>query len=180
MRSRTKGGEEDNYRYQFEILDAGRWRGGLGRTRRRLNLASVVKFTVSTTNGTDAAKEVTFNFVKWRGRKAPLSKSSRIRRGSSSSTDSKTISVCQYGQNVTVKLPGEHRACDGYDRGKSIGSKAVDTRAMIDKRTRSRCWRNMEGGPRDATIIFKRYRCFGAYRNQSRRARSDLSCRDSR
>ncbi len=53
---------------------------------------SVVKFTVSTTNETDAAKEVTFNFVS--GSEKARSKSSRIRRGSSSSTRIRKRYLC--------------------------------------------------------------------------------------
>ncbi len=63
---------------------------------------SVVKFTVSTTNETDAAKEVTFNFVSG-SEKAPQNPAESGGK-LIIDEDSKTISVSNTEQNVTVKL----------------------------------------------------------------------------
>ena len=62
---------------------------------------SVVKFTVSTTNETDAAKEVTFNFVSG-SEKAPLKIQQNQEGKLIIDEDSKTISVSNTEQNVTV------------------------------------------------------------------------------
>lgn len=113
---------------------------------------SVVKFTVSTTNETDAAKEVTFNFVSG-SEKAPLKIQQNQEGKLIIDEDSKTISVSNTEQNVTVKLqtniePVTATIAEGVD-----WIEAVDTRAMIDKEFSFKVLANT-GGPRDATITF--------------------------
>lgn len=113
---------------------------------------SVVKFTVSTTNETDAAKEVTFNFVSG-SEKAPLKIQQNQEGKLIIDEDSKTISVSNTEQNVTVKLqtniePVTATIAEGVD-----WIEAVDTRAMIDKEFSFKVLANT-GGPREATITF--------------------------
>lgn len=113
---------------------------------------SVVKFTVSTTNETDAAKEVTFNFVSG-SEKAPLKIQQNQEGKLIIDEDSKTISVSNTEQNVTVKLqtniePVTATIAEGGD-----WIEAVDTRAMIDKEFSFKVLANT-GGPREATITF--------------------------
>lgn len=79
---------------------------------------SVVKFTVSTTNETDAAKEVTFNFVSG-SEKAPL-KIQQNQEGEAHHRRGFENDICvQYGAECNGETSDEHRACDGYDRGGS-------------------------------------------------------------
>ena len=115
---------------------------------------SVVKFTVSTTNETDAAKEVTFNFVSG-SEKAPLKIQQNQEGKLIIDEDSKTISVSNTEQNVTVKLQTNIEPVTATIEEGVDWIEAVDTRAMIDKEFSFKVLANTEGGPRDATIIFK-------------------------
>lgn len=113
---------------------------------------SVVKFTVSTTNETDAAKEVTFNFVSG-SEKAPLKIQQNQEGKLIIDEDSKTISVSNTEQTVTVKLqtsiePVTATIAEGVD-----WIETMDTRAMIDKEFTFKVLANTDG-PRDATITF--------------------------
>ena len=115
---------------------------------------SVVKFTVSTTNETDAAKEVTFNFVSG-SEKAPLKIQQNQEGKLIIDEDSKTISVSNTEQNVTVKLQTNIEPVTATIEEGVDWIETVDTRAMIDKEFSFKVLANTEGGPRDATIIFK-------------------------
>ena len=113
-----------------------------------------MKFTVSTTNETDAAKEVTFNFVSG-SEKAPLKIQQNQEGKLIIDEDSKTISVSNTEQNVTVKLQTNIEPVTATIEEGVDWIEAVDTRAMIDKEFSFKVLANTEGGPRDATIIFK-------------------------
>lgn len=115
---------------------------------------SVVKFTVSTTNETDAAKEVTFNFVSG-SEKAPLKIQQNQEGKLIIDEDSKTISVSNTEQNVTVKLQTNIEPVTATIEEGVDWIEAVDTRAMIDKEFSFKVLANTEGGPREATITFK-------------------------
>lgn len=115
---------------------------------------SVVKFTVSTTNETDAAKEVTFNFVSG-SEKVPLKIQQNQEGKLIIDEDSKTISVSNTEQNVTVKLQTNIEPVTATIEEGVDWIETVDTRAMIDKEFSFKVLANTEGGPRDATIIFK-------------------------
>lgn len=114
---------------------------------------SVVKFTVSTTNETDAAKEVTFNFVSG-SEKAPLKIQQNQEGKLIIDEDSKTISVSNTEQNVTVKLQTNIEPVTATIEEGVDWIEAVDTRAMIDKEFSFKVLANTEG-PREATITFK-------------------------
>lgn len=114
---------------------------------------SVVKFTVSTTNETDAAKEVTFNFVSG-SEKAPLKIQQNQEGKLIIDEESKTLSVSNTEQNVTVKLQTNIEPVTATIEEGVNWIEAVDTRAMIDKEFSFKVLANTEG-PRDATIIFK-------------------------
>ena len=114
---------------------------------------SVVKFTVSTTNETDAAKEVTFNFVSG-SEKAPLKIQQNQEGKLIIDEDSKAISVSNTEQNVTVKLQTNIEPVTATIEEGVDWIEAVDTRAMIDKEFTFKVLANTEG-PRDATITFK-------------------------
>ena len=113
---------------------------------------SVVKFTVSTTNETDAAKEVTFNFVSG-SEKAPLKIQQNQEGKLIIDEDSKTISVSNTEQNVTVKLQTNIEPVTATIEEGVDWIEAVDTRAMIDKEFSFKVLANT-GGPREATITF--------------------------
>lgn len=115
---------------------------------------SVVKFTVSTTNETDAAKEVTFNFVSG-SEKAPLKIQQNQEGKLIIDEDSKTISVSNTEQNVTVKLQTNIEPVTATIEEGVTWIEAVDTRAMIEKEFTFKVLANTEGGPREATITFK-------------------------
>jgi hypothetical protein len=115
---------------------------------------SVVKFTVSTTNETDAAKEVTFNFVSG-SEKAPLKIQQNQEGKLIIDEESKTLSVSNTEQNVTVQLQTNIEPVTATIEEGVDWIEAVDTRAMIDKEFSFKVLANTEGGPRDATIIFK-------------------------
>lgn len=114
---------------------------------------SVVKFTVSTTNETDAAKEVTFNFVSG-SEKAPLKIQQNQEGKLIIDEDSKTISVSNTEQNVTVKLQTNIEPVTATIEEGVAWIEAVDTRAMIEKEFTFKVLANTEG-PREATITFK-------------------------
>lgn len=114
---------------------------------------SVVKFTVSTTNETDAAKEVTFNFVSG-SEKAPLKIQQNQEGKLIIDEDSKTISVSNTEQNVTVKLQTNIEPVTATIEEGVDWIEAVDTRAMIEKEFTFKVLANTEG-PREATITFK-------------------------
>ncbi|WP_410263518.1 BACON domain-containing protein [Alistipes putredinis] len=115
---------------------------------------SVVKFTVSTTNETDAAKEVTFNFVSG-SEKAPLKIQQNQEGKLIIDEDSKTLSVSNTEQNVTVQLQTNIEPVTATIEEGVAWIEAVDTRAMIEKEFTFKVLDNTEGGPREATITFK-------------------------
>lgn len=115
---------------------------------------SVVKFTVSTTNETDAAKEVTFNFVSG-SEKAPLKIQQNQEGKLIIDEDSKTLSVSNTEQNVTVQLQTNIEPVTATIEEGVAWIEAVDTRAMIEKEFTFKVLANTEGGPREATITFK-------------------------
>lgn len=113
---------------------------------------SVVMFTVSTANETEEAKEVTFTFVSG-SEKAPLKIQQNQEGKLIIDEDSKTISVSNTEQTVTVKLqtsiePVTATIAEGVD-----WIETMDTRAMIDKEFTFKVLANTDG-PRDATITF--------------------------
>ncbi|WP_283116071.1 BACON domain-containing protein [Alistipes putredinis] len=113
-----------------------------------------VTFTVSTINETEEAKTVTFNFVSG-GEKAPLEITQNQEGKLIIDEESKTLSVSNTEQNVTVKLQTNIEPVTATIEEGVDWIEAVDTRAMIDKEFSFKVLANTEGGPRDATIIFK-------------------------
>ena len=94
-----------------------------------------MKFTVSTTNETDAAKEVTFNFVSG-SEKAPLKIQQNQEGKLIIDEDSKTISVSNTEQNVTVKLqtniePVTATIAEGVDWIEAVGYPRYDRQGVL-------------------------------------------------
>ena len=113
-----------------------------------------VTFTVSTINETEEAKTVTFNFVSG-GEKAPLEITQNQEGKLIIDEESKTLSVSNTEQNVTVKLQTNIEPVTATIEEGVDWIEAVDTRAIIDKEFSFKVLANTEGGPRDATITFK-------------------------
>ena len=113
-----------------------------------------VTFTVSTTNATDDAKTATFNFVCG-NEKAPLEVTQNQEGKLIIDEESKTIAVGGAEGTVTVKLQTNIEPVTATIEEGVDWIEAVDTRAMIDKEFSFKVLANTEGGPRDATIIFK-------------------------
>lgn len=91
-----------------------------------------VTFTVSTINETEEAKTVTFNFVSG-GEKAPLEITQNQEGKLIIDEESKTLSVSNTEQNVTVKLQTNIEPVTATIEEGVDWIEAVDTRAMIDK-----------------------------------------------
>lgn len=112
-----------------------------------------VTFTVSTINETEEAKTVTFNFVSG-GEKAPLEITQNQEGKLIIDEESKTLSVSNTEQNVTVKLQTNIEPVTATIEEGVDWIEAVDTRAMIDKEFSFKVLANTKG-PREATITFK-------------------------
>lgn len=114
---------------------------------------SVVKFTVSTTNATEEAKTATFNFVCG-NEKVPLEITQNQEGKLIIDEESKTLSVSNTEQNVTVQLQTNIEPVTATIEEGVAWIEAVDTRAMIEKEFTFKVLANTEG-PREATITFK-------------------------
>lgn len=112
-----------------------------------------VTFTVSTINETEEAKTVTFNFVSG-GEKAPLEITQNQEGKLIIDEESKTLSVSNTEQNVTVKLQTNIEPVTATIEEGVDWIEAVDTRAMIDKEFSFKVLANTKGS-REATITFK-------------------------
>ena len=112
-----------------------------------------VTFTVSTINETEEAKTVTFNFVSG-GEQAPLEIKQNQEGKLIIDEESKTLSVSNTEQNVTVKLQTNIEPVTATIEEGVDWIEAVDTRAMIDKEFSFKVLANTKG-PREATITFK-------------------------
>ena len=112
-----------------------------------------VTFTVSTINETEEAKTVTFNFVSG-GEKAPLEITQNQEGKLIIDEESKTLSVSNTEQNVTVKLQTNIEPVTATIEEGVDWIEAVDPRAMIDKEFSFKVLANTKG-PREATITFK-------------------------
>lgn len=112
-----------------------------------------VTFTVSTINETEEAKTVTFNFVGG-GEKVPLEITQNQEGKLIIDEESKTLSVSNTEQNVTVKLQTNIEPVTATIEEGVDWIEAVDTRAMIDKEFSFKVLANTKG-PREATITFK-------------------------
>ena len=113
-----------------------------------------VTFTVSTTNATEEAKTATFNFVCG-NEKAPLEVTQNQEGKLIIDEESKTLSVSNTEQNVTVQLQTNIEPVTATIEEGVDWIEAVDTRAMIEKEFTFKVLDNTEGGPREATITFK-------------------------
>ena len=112
-----------------------------------------VTFTVSTTNATEEAKTATFNFVCG-NEKAPLEVTQNQEGKLIIDEESKTLSVSNTEQNVTVQLQTNIEPVTATIEEGVAWIEAVDTRAMIEKEFTFKVLANTEG-PREATITFK-------------------------
>ena len=113
-----------------------------------------VTFTVSTTNATEEAKTATFNFVCG-NEKVPLEITQNQEGKLIIDEESKTLSVSNTEQNVTVQLQTNIEPVTATIEEGVDWIEAVDTRAMIEKEFTFKVLANTEGGPREATITFK-------------------------
>ena len=113
-----------------------------------------VTFTVSTTNATEEAKTATFNFVCG-NEKVPLEITQNQEGKLIIDEESKTLSVSNTEQNVTVQLQTNIEPVTATIEEGVAWIEAVDTRAMIEKEFTFKVLDNTEGGPREATITFK-------------------------
>lgn len=112
-----------------------------------------VTFTVSTTNATEEAKTATFNFVCG-NEKVPLEITQNQEGKLIIDEESKTLSVSNTEQNVTVQLQTNIEPVTATIEEGVAWIEAVDTRAMIEKEFTFKVLANTEG-PREATITFK-------------------------